>query len=241
MIRIAVCDDELCHRQTIVDHIDRISKVYPDIQYDCFPSGEDLFSHYSRTTADGFYDIIYLDIEMTGDNGVLTASKIREIDKKVLIVYVTSFKQYVLEASDTSMFRFLAKPVSQDKFNSTFEDARKTIGAKGKTFIFTHQHKKTRVFTDDIINFEIDGRKLLLRTIDEDYWFYGKIKEIADELKEYGFCMIHASYLVNMAYILQIGYDELILRNQRKLPVSPVRSKPLHDSFADFERWRCNI
>jgi len=241
MPRIAICDDQFKQRQIISEYIEELSKVYPDVEYDCYLSGDDLFDHYDRTTADGFYDIIYLDIEMEGSNGVLTASKIREIDKKALIVYVTSFKQYVLEASDTYMFRFLLKPVPRDKFYSVFEDAYKTIGAKGKTYTFMHNYKKTRVFTEDIIYFEIAGRKLLLHTTDEDYWYYGKIKVIAEELKDYGFCLIHASYLVNMAQIHQLEYEQIILLNKTILPVSPARSKPLQIAFADFERGRCNI
>ena len=58
------------------------------------------------------FDIIFLDIEMGQEDGITVARRIRKIDKKVLIVYVTSHENYMMESFEIRPFRFLVKPVS---------------------------------------------------------------------------------------------------------------------------------
>ena len=242
MIKVAVCDDDLSQIKIIEEYLKMLANTYTvNIKIDCYSSADTLISHYTRTTMDGYYDIVYMDIEVGNCNGVLAAKKIRDIDRKALIIYITNFRKYVFDASDTGMFRFLLKPVLQDKFNEVFEDAYKTINAKGKTYTFFQNKMLTRVFTEEIIYIEIDSRKLLMHTSEKDYRFYGKMKTVAKELAPAGFCLVHASYLINMACIREFGPNKVILQTGAAIPVSEAHRADLEIAFTSFERDRCNL
>ncbi|MEG1142819.1 MAG: response regulator, partial [Clostridia bacterium] len=93
MIKIVICEDEKEQQELLKLYI---SKIFDglSIEYELkiFNSGEELLKGYSKAT-----DIILLDIQMGKINGMNTARKIRELDKKVEIIFITSLIEYVLE------------------------------------------------------------------------------------------------------------------------------------------------
>ena len=85
-MKIAICDDELKITQQIED---MVRKCLPDCEVICYGCGADLLA------AKKTFDLIFLDIQMDGLNGIQTAKKIRSIDETVLIVFITGIKEYV--------------------------------------------------------------------------------------------------------------------------------------------------
>ena len=84
MFRIAVCDDE----KSVREQMERILSGYTkrECLTDCFASGEELIKSENR------YDVIFLDIDMAGINGIEAAKRLREKDKQVKIIYLTSYR-----------------------------------------------------------------------------------------------------------------------------------------------------
>ena len=96
MIRIAVVDDE----REQIDHLIEIISCFfsqKHIKYmiDDFESGENLLK--SKTV----FDIIFLDIQMSGIDGIETAQKLRINNKRTALFYVTSYSDYVLKSMAT--------------------------------------------------------------------------------------------------------------------------------------------
>ena len=114
-MRIAVCDDD----ETAVSFLRELIESYPKqkLNADGYSSGEDLL----RTG--NIYDLIFLDIDMKGIDGIETARRIRIHDRKVKIVYVTSYKEYAGKAFSVHAFGYLLKPVKQEKIWKQIEDA----------------------------------------------------------------------------------------------------------------------
>ena len=98
MIRIAVCDDE----NVIVNQIEHIiSEVCKQesipVNIDVFYSGRELKRQVTSGTK---YDIIFLDIQMKGGDGITAAENIRKVDDNVLLIYgsiVTRVSRFVNE------------------------------------------------------------------------------------------------------------------------------------------------
>ena len=89
MLNIAICDDEqiICN-----DILTRLHKINPTFLVDIFNSGEKLL------LTDLKYDIIFLDIEMSGMNGMDVAEKIMQRNKKI---YISFFSQVILNLCKT--------------------------------------------------------------------------------------------------------------------------------------------
>ncbi len=73
--------------------------------------------------SDQNYDILFLDIDMDGMNGIETAKILREKDKNVKIIYVTSYAEYVNYAFAVHAFAYLLKPVSQEQVKAQVQEA----------------------------------------------------------------------------------------------------------------------
>jgi len=225
----------------MTEYLTTLKPRYPDITWDVFRSGDHLLDHYKRTPIDGYFDIIYFDIEMVGTNGIDTAAIIRELDKKALFVYVTNHQEYVLVASDTFMFRYLIKPVAWDKFLSVFEDAYNTLGLRSNTFTYTKEYVNTRLHTEDIIYFERLGRKINIHTIAGMDRIWHQIPKLHEELAPFGFVIPHKSFLVNMKYIHKVSRQLLTLRNATEIPIGDTHIDEVRKAFLDYEFKRVNV
>lgn len=237
ILKIAICEDEVRQINIIKGYIDAISSKYPNfyIKTDEYRSGNLILAHYQRTGKHDYYDIIFFDKDLGDSDGIETAHKIREFDSNVLFVYITKFTQFINDASETDMFRYLTKPLLQEKFNKAFEFAIKRIDAREKTFTFTSNYTPFRIFAKDIIYFERFGMKTTMYTSDgATHNMLNLLRDIADELGNYGFMLVHRSLVVNLAYIKEVRYEHLVLHNKTKLNVSRMKSPLIKSRFLAY-------
>lgn len=118
MIRIAVCDDE----NVIVNQIEHIiSEVCKresiPVNIDVFYSGRELKRQVTSGTK---YDIIFLDIQMKGGDGITAAENIRKVDDNVLLIYVSGYDKYMMELFRLDVFGFIKKPIDEEILTKTW-------------------------------------------------------------------------------------------------------------------------
>ena len=126
-MQIAVCDDEREIREMFAE---KIGKLYPKADLSLYRSGEELLSSAKEP------DIVLLDIQMPGRNGMETAKELRRTNKKVIIIFVTALDDFVFQAFDVGAFHYLVKPFHDAKFAEVlqsaveqYEDRKKLEGA----------------------------------------------------------------------------------------------------------------
>ena len=113
MIRIGICDDlveELQIQEKMVKSI--VYSLGLNVEIKCFQSGEDLLWEIEQK---GNMDIILLDVEMGGINGVETARQLRKKDNRVILFFISYHDQYCKEIINVQPFGFIDKPVSEVK------------------------------------------------------------------------------------------------------------------------------
>ena len=127
-MRIAIVDDEIVFRKQITE---KIASLYGREDVSCF--------HYSdgaeliRSFENGFEpDAVFLDIEMKELDGMSTARKIRDFNKEVPIVFTTSHTEMALDGYEVDAFRFLSKPIDEEKLRKTLTDLEKLLKVDNK-------------------------------------------------------------------------------------------------------------
>ena len=100
-MQIAICDDEKNIRELIGD---KVRRQFPEVEVDFFSTGDELL------LSDKPMDILFLDIQMSGRNGMETAKELRKIDKRTIIIFVTAAEEYVFQAFDVGAFHYIVKP-----------------------------------------------------------------------------------------------------------------------------------
>ena len=94
-----------------------IEKQKPDCHVVCFSSGEEFLN------AAKAFDIVFLDIQMDGMNGIEAARKLRERQEDAVLIFITGIKEYVFDALDLYAFHYLLKPLDEKKFAEVLEKA----------------------------------------------------------------------------------------------------------------------
>ncbi len=212
MIEIAICDDE----EIIIERIaDLIKKQNMDCHIESFQAGNELLAAKRR------FDLIFLDIQMDGINGMETAKAVREYDRKAVIVFVTAVKEYVFEAFDVGAFHYLLKPIEERKFAEVFENAAREIQErriqKETPALFFKTKNKSYTFNQsEIIFIESKNRKAAIHTVKNTLEVYAVMKELQKELGN-SFYRCHRGYLVNMAHIAEYSSDMIEMDNGERV------------------------
>lgn len=235
MLRIAVCDDKesvtTAIEKLIFQACDRENIV---CEVDVFFNGMNMIEYMEHENV--YYDIIYLDIVMKGISGLETAKRLRKKDMEILIIYVTAYTRYMLDAFEAEPFRFITKPINREKFYEIFASANQRVLKKHAYFNYSIKREHRKIPMKDIYYFESGKRLISTVTTKGIIQFYGKIDDIEKEMIESGmqFLRIHQSFLVNFHYIYKFTFDKVFLVNGQELLISKVREKAIRRQYLDY-------
>ena len=217
-MKIAVCEDEIEVQKMLAESI---QKVCPNAEILCYLSSEALLE------ADEQIDILFLDIQMPGKNGMETARALRKRGMDTILIFVTAIEEYVFQAFDVGAFHYLVKPFEQEKFAEVLRNAiKQKINQRANETEFpkkespclmiTTDGKHLTVNLKDIVYAEVFNRKIIIHTMDAEIEYYGKMKELEQKAGEL-FYRSHRAYLVNLEYITKYNATTIWLEKGQAL------------------------
>ncbi|MBN4069503.1 response regulator transcription factor [bacterium AH-315-G05] len=223
-VKIAICDDEPVQAELIKSYILSMD-VKLELEFQCIVanSGEELL----EKIKDEKIDIFFLDIQMSGINGIETAQKIREDDNEAIIVFMTGYRKYTLEAFELNAFHYLIKPIMPEKFRSLMKRVLrrfheiKVHRENTKKFILKTQSMIMKIDYNDILYFEKNFRKIKMYTVKGNYDFYGSFKALLTELDQKIFVRCHQGFVVNKNKIISCNNEQILINtNGTRISVS---------------------
>lgn len=207
MITIAILDDEKRIREEIEA---LILKREADCLIDGYERGEDLL------LAGKTYDIVFLDIQLEGKNGIETARLLRQKSENTVLIFVTGAKDYVFQAFDVAAFHYLLKPIEKEKFEEVLVRALREVEKRKKDetdFLLIKTRNRTfPLAKSSILYVESRGKKAEIHTGKETVAMYASLNGLEAELGA-GFYRCHRGYLVNLAYVSEYHHDSILLTN----------------------------
>lgn len=235
MLKVAICDDEISMVENVEKCVLTFGKSHGfNIKNFKFYDGESLIS------SDMKFDIIFLDGQMNGIDGIETASLIRENDMDITIVFITGFAYYSTPAHTIHSFDFIVKPFKYDDIERVLNDYLRTNKkAKMTTIdIYDEQGQLIMQNVDDIICFKKEEgwrRKIIMRTVKNDVCINGTISEMFSELDGRQFFIPHVSYIINLRHVITLdGLYDIIMTNNNKIPLSQKRKEEFKDKLHKF-------
>ena len=235
MLSIAICDDDIQLTGSMERLVEKIAKRnFVDTDIEVFWDGKSLAD---AVIAGNRFDIIYLDIEMSGEDGISAAKRIRQYDKNALIIYVTSHENHMKESFDVRPFQFLVKPVNEEQMEICFKAAYEDINSGDFYFRCGYQRMNHKVPVRDILYFESKKRKVFIVTEKETFELYGKLNEIENSMKncKVSFLRVHQSFLVNYKHVKGQSYDYVVMDNGKEIPISEDRRKTISAQYCSME------
>ncbi len=220
-ISVLIVDDEALARQRIRDLLKDSADV--EIAGEC-STGSDAIETIVRLKP----DIVFLDVQMPGVDGVAVAEKISQASDAFvpLFIFVTAYDQYALRAFELHALDYLLKPFDRDRFRIAFDRARKQLASREKEL---NDSKILRMLEDmsarsrylDRIVLNSNNRSVVVRT-DEIDWIeaegnyvrihFGKqasllretLSKLESQLDPRKFTRIHRSRIVNIDHIREL-------------------------------------
>ncbi|MDY3372050.1 MAG: LytTR family DNA-binding domain-containing protein [Terrisporobacter othiniensis] len=224
MIKIAICDDDLITLNQTKEIIENYKKK--DLQVYSYKSGEGLLNSEDK------FDIIFLDIDMDGINGIEAAKRIRVYDKKVKIIYVTNYTDYTSSAFSVHAFGYLVKPIKESDLHDQLDEALLYMKEDEECVVeFITEEGVVRIDIKKIYYFEYVARKISMKTSEKTYIIREKISVINDKMKEFGFEMPHKSFVVNLYNVKSVkGYD-VYMMDESIVPLSQKKSSEFRSAL----------
>jgi len=214
-MKVGVCDDEDILREEVIGLCRKFKEMnLIDFEIAWFKSGDELLKYQDPI------DILFLDIQMKGTNGMKTAEIIREKDDSMTIIFLTGFKGFMQEGYRVKAFRYLLKPVKEDDFIKVLAEAIKDI-TKNSRAILVKGGSTVFLKLKDIIYIEYDNEKrcTLIRTKKCYYESTTSMNDWESILNTGDFFRVHKAFIVNMKYIEEIGKN-VIMENGEKVEVA---------------------
>ncbi len=224
-------DEELFLNSTKTLLAEAFSGKGASVAFDFFLSGDEFLPMIEQHF---HYDMIFLDIEMPGMDGISVCRRIREIAPDALVVFVSNKESLVFQTFEVQPFRFIRKSELKEMTPSLTEAILTELKKRDAKIIRFEEAGSGDVFSFDvrtILYVEAQRKDCVIHMAQESTSIRAKFMSLELELGEYHFIKIHRSFLVNMDYISQIKKDVVLLTNGEDLPLSRSLKEQVKQEF----------
>ncbi len=233
LLRVIIIEDCREDSEVLVSYLKKYGdETGEDIKFRVFGTADEFLSKYSST---GLADLIFMDIEMPGTDGMNAAEKLREVDPDVFIIFTTNIAKYAVDGYKVNALDYFLKPVSYYDFLMRMKRVREyknSIIRDGKKIKIMAVGGVRMVSTKDILYVESDNHVLTYHTVAGVFTSREKsMKQVETELAEYGFARCNVCYLVNLRKCEAVEGEEVTVGGE-VLSISRGRRKEFVEALA---------
>lgn len=216
MIKIAVCDDVAEDRDALYELIDG-TELFGNTEYTSFDSGGALVDAISRGAE---FDIVFLDVQMKGINGIETGKQIYALNPKTVIIFVTNYPEYAIEAFECYAFHYVLKNERPEKFYEVIAKAHKRYVRSHSHYVVKCKEGPVSIRLSDLYCVEYQDKHVVFYTEDKCYKMRSTMGVIEKDLAEFGFVRVHQGYIVNLSKIQRFMKTDILLTNGQTVMLS---------------------
>lgn len=214
--QLAVCDDRPEDSRLVARLASRWARqAGAEAEIESFPSAEAFLFRYEEKKD---FDVLLLDIEMTGMDGVTMAKAVRREDEAVQIIFLTGYSDYILEGFEVAALHYLMKPVDREKLFTVLDRAVEKLRKNERALTLELPGELVRVPLYEIRCLEVRQNYVTVHA-KEDYTVKKPLGEFQRELDE-RFFRTGRSCIVNLACVRRVTRTEVFLDGGLTMPLS---------------------
>lgn len=222
--RAAICDDCAADAQFVSE----ILKAWADergaeVNAEIYPSAESFLFAYDENKA---YDMLLLDIEMGGMDGVSMARRVRAGNKTVQIIFITGYSDYIAEGYDVAALHYLMKPVNREKLFGVLDRAVERLKISQRCLNLDMGGEMVRIPLYEIRYIDVMQNYVTVHA-EHEYTVKRTLNEFEKELDS-GFTRVGRSMIVNLNRIRRVTKAEVMLNDGTALPLPRGAYEPLN-------------
>lgn len=216
MYRIAICDDN----EEDISYVSRLVSEWARanghlVQVETFASAEAFLFQYAE---DQSYQILLLDIEMDGMDGVALARKVRADNQEIQIVFITGYTDYIADGYEVEALHYLLKPVNQQKLSEVLSRAVVKLMQSGRSLVLNTPEGLVRAPLYEIRWIEVQRNYVTVHG-KGDYTVKQTLSEVERSLDE-EFIRTGRSFIVNLKYVRKVTRSEVLLADGTSVPLA---------------------
>ncbi len=230
MIRIAIVEDDENERRRIRENTLRVAeKEGIEVSVTGFENGLVFLGGYEKD-----FDLILMDIEMPGMNGMETARALRKMDDTAVLVFITNLTQYAVQGYEVDALDYIVKPIQPYSFALKMKRAfSRTVKRLDDVIRISDGQGKCNVRISAIRYVEVSGHYLVWHTQQGDFTEYATLKDAEDRIGKPFFVRCSRSFLVNLHRVDAI-HRESVTVDGDELPISRPQRKPFLAAYSAF-------
>ena len=197
-----------------------------------------------------YFDLVLSDIEMPDTDGMKIAEQVRSCLPDAIIIFVTAYLKYAVDAYELHIFRYIPKNQLKERLPHALKDAVSLLEIQNTdSYIISSQNRLERIPYKEILYIGKDGKNALFHTTasgrqeeigtDRNRRVRKTLAEVFDELHSEEFYFIERGYIVNLRHVTGISHTDCILTDQTRLPVSQSRLPELKKRLNKY--WQDKI
>ena len=242
-LNIAIVDDtpsDVARLECFIKNYFGLSK-HKLVGIESYANGEEILKNF----APKMFQIVFMDIIMESLNGVETARQLRAEDTELLIVFMTTSREYAFEAFPIHPFDYVLKPYSQKDVDKVLDEAIRVLTASDPTITIKVSRAEYTIpirFVSSAVSQNhtveinlVDGRCLLSNM---------KFRDIEQVFSEYkNFLLCNRGIIVNMSQISSHEDGVFIMQNGTHYPLRVKDQSKLKAAFSKYliESMRANF
>lgn len=177
-------------------------------------------------------DLLLLDIEMKGENGMELARRLRDRGDMLPIIFITGYDEYISQGYDVEALHYLIKPVDEGRLSGVLDKYISRCNDISEEIIVETEDMTRRICSDNIVFIEAFGRKTEIHLSDSSV--IKSSMSIGEFRKTQLFVVCHRSYLVNLRYVVSIGKTSLFLDSGGEIPLSRRLYNDVNKKFIEY-------
>ncbi len=227
-MRIAICDDEKVMHKELKACLEKYAEERKQIfLYDDFYSGSELLA------SDHDFDIVFMDYQMDGIDGLETAHRLRKRNNDVALIFLTSYEHVVFDSFAVNTFWFLVKPIEMPKLTKALDAYLATLKDDNYIILKIDDDNK-RIKLDDIVYAEANDKYCHIRTVNEDIDYRKTLSDFEKLLPADKFFRTHRSFIVGFKHIISHTSTGIVFENNEKAMISKLKYSNFKQAFMDY-------
>lgn len=201
MYHIAIVEDEKIFSDQLQQFLQQYRTEHNTrFRISVFENGIQITENYRKD-----YDIILLDINMPGINGMEAAEIIRSQDGDVVLMFITNMAQFAIKGYEVGALDFVMKPINYYTFSMKLTRAIRRCQQKAKQHILITLPDGVKKFDiSQLVYVEVQNKMLHYYTTEEEYVVRGTMQSVEKLLAPYPFVKCNHWYIVNLMHVSEI-------------------------------------
>ncbi len=230
-MRIAICEDDI---YTIDKLKESVNLFMTSKEISCIVDTFMTAAEFYKSTED--YDLILLDYQLPDATGMEIARQLRITNKRATIIFITAYSEYVFESFEVDTFRYLLKPINDEKLHKVLNDFINNFEQYSRIEV-PLTNGVTFVNLPEIMYIESNGRYTTVRLNSTSYVSTKALSAFQAEINSFRFFRTHRTFLVNMKYIAEIDGHIITLINGEKIEISRRNLATFNKSYMNFLKY----